>query len=103
MKIGLLDVDLTGFPNIALGKISRYHKSKGDTVEWYNPLFEYDKVYLSKIFTFTPDYGYYINSREVEKGAQAMTFIRYYPKMSTGYNPITRYIHKSTAIPPTGF
>lgn len=68
MKIGLLDVDLTGFPNIALGKISRYHKSKGDTVEWYNPLFEYDKVYLSKIFTFTPDYGYYINSREVEKG-----------------------------------
>lgn len=68
MKIGLLDVDHTGFPNIALGKISRYHKSKGDTVEWYNPLFEYDKVYLSKIFTFTPDYGYYINSREVEKG-----------------------------------
>lgn len=64
----MLDVDHTGFPNIALGKISRYHKSKGDTVEWYNPLFEYDKVYLSKIFTFTPDYGYYINSREVEKG-----------------------------------
>lgn len=60
----MLDVDHTGFPNIALGKISRYHKSKGDTVEWYNPLFEYDKVYLSKIFTFTPDYGYYINSRE---------------------------------------
>ena len=68
MKVGLLDVDHTGFPNIALGKISRYHKSKGDTVEWYNPLLEYDKVYLSKIFTFTPDYGYYINSREVEKG-----------------------------------
>lgn len=68
MRIGLLDVDHTGFPNIALGKISRYHKSKGDTVEWYNPLLEYDKVYLSKIFTFTPDYGYYINSREVEKG-----------------------------------
>lgn len=68
MKIGLLDVDHTGFPNIALGKISRYHKNKGDAVEWYNPLFEYDKVYLSKIFTFTPDYGYYINSREVERG-----------------------------------
>lgn len=31
-------------------------------------MFEYDKVYISKIFTFTPDYGYYINSRDVEKG-----------------------------------
>ena len=68
MKIGLLDVDYTGFPNIALGKICRYHKSKGDAVEWYKHLSEYDKVYLSKIFTFSPDYGYYINSREVEKG-----------------------------------
>lgn len=33
MKIGLLDVDHTGFPNIALGKISRYHKNKGDAVK----------------------------------------------------------------------
>lgn len=52
-KIGLIDVDQTSFPNIALGKIARYHKVAGDEVEWVDPLFGggYDKVYMSKIFT----------------------------------------------------
>lgn len=67
MKIGLLAVDST-YPNLALMKISRYHKSKGDMVEWYNPLNFYDKVYIAKVFSFTPDYGYYINADEVERG-----------------------------------
>lgn len=49
-------------------KLSRYHKSEGDTVEWYNPLNHYDKVYAAKVFSFTPDYGYYINADEVERG-----------------------------------
>lgn len=56
MKIGLIDVDGHNFPNYALMKISAYHKNIGDTVEWANPLFgEYDLIYKSKIFTFTPD------------------------------------------------
>lgn len=56
MKIGLVDVDRTKFPNLALMKISAWHKSQGDTVEWANPLFaDYDRVYKSKIFTFSPD------------------------------------------------
>lgn len=56
MKIGLVDVDKTKFPNLALMKISAYHKSMGDIVEWANPLFGgYDKVYKAKIFTFSPD------------------------------------------------
>ena len=56
MRIGLLAVDKTSFPNIALGKISAYHKWQGDSVEWAVPMFgEYDMVYKSKIFTFTPD------------------------------------------------
>ena len=38
-KIGLIDVDNTGFPNIALGKIATYHKSIGDEVVWVDPLF----------------------------------------------------------------
>lgn len=55
-RIGLIAVDKTKFPNIALAKISAYHKSMGDEVEWANPMFgEYDKVYMSKIFTFSPD------------------------------------------------
>lgn len=56
MSIGLIDVDKTRFPNIALGKIAAYHKLQGDTVEWVEPMYwDYDRVYQSKIFTFTPD------------------------------------------------
>lgn len=39
MKIGLVDVDGHNFPNLALMKLSAYHKAQGDSVEWYNPLF----------------------------------------------------------------
>lgn len=67
MRIGLLAVDSI-HPNLALMKLSSYHKGMGDTVEWYNPLLSYDKVYASKIFNFTPDYGYYINGGITEKG-----------------------------------
>lgn len=66
-RIGLIAVD-SNYPNLALMKISRYHKQQGDSVEWYNPLCAYDKVYMAKVFSFTPDYGYYIQSDEVEKG-----------------------------------
>lgn len=56
MNIGLVDVDDHNFPNFALMKIAAYHKDKGDHVEWGMPMFgNYDKVYQSKIFTFTPD------------------------------------------------
>jgi hypothetical protein len=50
MRIGLIDVDSHNFPNLALMKISAYHKSKGDTVEWHFPLIHYDIVYVSKNF-----------------------------------------------------
>lgn len=55
MKIGLLDIDGHNFPNLALMKISAFHKQKGDTVEWATPLERYDMIYKSKVFTFTPD------------------------------------------------
>ena len=67
MNIGILAVD-SNYPNLALMKISSYHKAIGDNVEWYNPLCSYDKVYIAKVFSFTPDYGYYINADQVEKG-----------------------------------
>lgn len=69
-RIGLIDVDGTGkFPNLALMKISAYHKSIGDDVEWYCAFSGwYDKVYLSKVFSFTPDYDYHINAHEVIRG-----------------------------------
>lgn len=56
MRIGLVDVDGHHFPNLALMKLSAYHKKIGDSVEWANPLFgSYDRVYKSKVFTFTTD------------------------------------------------
>lgn len=58
MVIGLHDSDRTGFPNLALMKISARHKARGDTVEWWNPMFTYDRVYSSKVFTFTPECAY---------------------------------------------
>lgn len=53
-------------------KLSAWHKQKGDFVEWYMPfnglLEKYDKVYMSKVFSFTPDYEYPIYADEIEKG-----------------------------------
>ena len=70
MRIGLIDVDGHNFPSLPLMKISAYHKQKGDSVEWYQPMFSghMDKVYMSKVFIFTPDYEYYIDADIIEKG-----------------------------------
>ncbi|RKJ55842.1 hypothetical protein D7X25_07365 [bacterium 1XD42-8] len=46
------------FPNYALMKISAYHKSRGDMVEWWIPMKQYDRVYSSKVFDFTPENPY---------------------------------------------
>ncbi len=59
MRIGLHDAEREylkkkSFPNYALMKISAWHKARGDTVEWWNPLYRYDRVYSSKVFDFTP-------------------------------------------------
>lgn len=74
MKIGLIDVDSHNFPNLALMKISTYHKNKGDQVSWYDNLVAlvepYDVVYMSKVFTnlYTPDYQYTVFAKKVIKG-----------------------------------
>lgn len=68
MNIGLIDVDKTRFPNLALGKIAAYHRSLGDSVEWADPMFgRYDRVYASKVFTFSPDISD-VYGRDVERG-----------------------------------
>lgn len=73
-KIGLVDCDRKNpkhlFPNLALMKLSAWHKKRGDTVEWYVPLFggHYDKVYVAKVFSFTNNYEWPIDADEVEYG-----------------------------------
>lgn len=68
MNVGLIAVD-SDFPNLALMKISSWHKANGDKVDWYNPFDEYDIVYMAKVFTFTPDYGQWItNAQHIRRG-----------------------------------
>ena len=73
MTIGLIDVDNWNkldrcFPNLPLMKISSYYKSLGNLVEWYDPQTHYDKVYMSKVFSFTNEFTEDINADEVIKG-----------------------------------
>ena len=65
MRIAVHDADKENFshkrkpfPNYALMKISAYHKSVGNTVEWWNKTKDYDLVYSSKVFSFTPENPY---------------------------------------------
>lgn len=71
MNIGLIDVDGHNFPNLALMRISAYHKSIGDTVEWWESDFKYyDIVYKSKIFSdiYSQEQQDPINCGELRKG-----------------------------------
>ena len=77
MKIGLVDIDghakkkkwgATIYPNLALCKIARYHKNKGDEVEWAFPFYHYDVIYMSKVFNFTPDDLTAYNADKIIKG-----------------------------------
>lgn len=70
MKIGLIDVDGHNFPNLALMKISSWHKAQGDDVEWWWGFGDYDRVYMSKVFdeTYSKDIPDPFNTREIVKG-----------------------------------
>ena len=62
IKVGIIDADLIGrerhrFPNLVCLKLSAYWKEKGAQVTLlltYDKIFEYDQVYISKVFTDTP-------------------------------------------------
>lgn len=78
MRIGLIDVDgyhadrrhrrSDVFPNLALMQLAAYHKQAGDTVEWWNGLEHYDRVYMSKVFSFSPDIDEVIDADEIIRG-----------------------------------
>ncbi len=70
MKVRLLAND-SKIPNLAIMKISSYHKALGDDVDWYEPILDYgdiDILYHSKIFTFSPQYQYYPINAKIIKG-----------------------------------
>lgn len=72
MNTALIDVDGHNFPNLPLMKLSAWHKQNGDSVEWYDPLTAWlnppDRAYMSKVFTFTPDYPHPVCAGEIIKG-----------------------------------
>lgn len=71
MNVGLIDVDGHNFPNLALMRISAYHKAIGDNVEWWmGDLFHYDVVYKSKVFSdaYSKDTPDPLNCDKVIKG-----------------------------------
>jgi len=79
MKISLIDVDGHHFPNLALCKIAGFYKATGHTVDWYSPLWSRpDKIFASKVFTFSPDYTDY-SARDPEP-----------IKGGTGYDPLVK-------------
>ena len=68
MIVRLVDID-SKMPNLALMKISAYHKAQGHGVDYYNPLIDVpDLIYASKIFDFSADYAYFPDHCEVIKG-----------------------------------
>ncbi len=87
MNIGLIDMDKKPrgklFPNLALMKISAYHKSLGNSVEWYDPLNtnEKDIIYISKIFTYKEDYAYPLYANRVIRGGTGYYINRTLPKV----------------------
>lgn len=71
-KVGLIDVDGHNFPNLPLMKVSAWHKRQGDSVEWYDPMTAWrrpmDRVYMSKVFSFTTDYPHPVCADEILRG-----------------------------------
>lgn len=100
MKIGLIDVDGHNFPNLPLMKLAAYYKGKGDAVEWYNPLmawkYPYDKVYMSKVFTFTPDYMHPVNTREIIRGGTGY----FYPDGGQPLPPEIEHVYPDYSLYP---
>ncbi len=58
MRIALIDAEKTRFPNLALMKLAAWHRKQGHAVGWFLPMFEYDAVYMSKVFSWTADHPY---------------------------------------------
>ena len=76
IRIGLIDVDSHNFPNLCLMKLSAYHKAQGHQVCFWNPLFYFDVVYKSRVFTDT----YSKDNITVKNAGQVI-------KGGTGYGP----------------
>ncbi len=78
MNIGLYNVDSV-IPNLALMKLAKHHRDRGDNVELFFPLSapSYDKVYASKVFAFTE--APYLNPETMEIGGTGVDMTKALP------------------------
>lgn len=74
---------------------------QGDQVEWYDPLTAWqappDRVYMSKVFTFTPDYPHPVNAGEIIKGGTGY----YYPDGGSGLPEEVEHIYPDYSLYPS--
>jgi len=101
MRVALAQVD-GKLPNLALMRLAAYHRARGDSVEWFAPMARYDRVYASKVFTFTPDdrylppdavrggTGYDIRSRLPEEVEACAPDYSIYPQFREAVGFLTR-------------
>ncbi len=91
MKIGLVDVD-SRIPNLALMKLSAYHKSIGNEVKMFDPLFDHpERIYSSKVFTATEKYGYYPDCEVIQGGSGFNLGIKLHDGIETMYPDYSLY------------
>lgn len=99
MRIAVHDADMEHlntkrrqktFPNYALMKISAYHKALGDTVEWWLPNDVYDRVYSSKVFSFTPE-NQYLPADTIKGGTGYGLFSELPPEIDTMFPDYSLY------------
>lgn len=109
MKIGLIDVDSHNFPNLALMKLSAWHKARGDTVEWWWGFADhYDVVYMAKVFsdTYTPDHPEPLNAGRVIKGGTGYAITMenglevYHPERDKPLPPEIEHIYPDYSLYP---
>ncbi len=95
MKIGMIDVDGHNWPNLALMKLSAWHKAQGDLVEWWYGFGKYDRVYMSKVFdeTYSPDIPEPYNTDEVVKGGTGYGLDNHLPDEVEHMMPDYRLYH----------
>lgn len=105
MKIGLIDVDGHHYPNLALMKLSAWHKARGDTVEWWWGWGQYDRVYMSKVFdeTYTPDIPEPLNVKEIIKGGTGYGLDNKLPEEVEHIYPDYSIYHELTKDTAYGF
>ena len=85
--IGLVDVDGGKFPNYALMKVARYYRDLGEDVEWADAMFgHYDKVFMSKIFSFSEDNNEVWHC-EIERGGTGYDIHKELPAEIDRLNP----------------